>query len=138
MKKIVRFYFRKLVPDKVVHYSVIDPKNKHVEFRVLEKQEHLEELAKKIKEEADETAMSLGASKEKTLGELADLQIAIDEFRSRLGFAPSNLGEAIDKKLQYRGGLSLGHYVEYIDMDDDSKWAKLFRERPDKYTEEEI
>lgn len=137
-QKVVRFYFRKLVPDKVVHYSVIDPEVKHVEFYTLSKEELIHELVKKIKEEVDEVPTDENASSADVAKEIADLRIAVDELSLQLGLTPKEVDRAILGKINHRGGVSKGHFVEYVDVPTDCRWAKLFREQPDKYIEEEL
>lgn len=132
---MIRFYLQKLVPDKVEHYSVIDPKIKHVEYRTLSNEEHLQELIKKIKEEADEIPLGNTIASNDKVKELADLQIVFDELRTRLGLTAEDVNQAVLKKLDYRGGVSKGHFVEYIDMADDSEWVASYRKQPDKYEE---
>ena len=127
-----RFYFRKLVRDRVVNNCLEDPKVLHTEYRALEGSEYIQELIYKIQEEAAEID---AGDRHDALKELADLQAVIDSIREELGFTEVELNEAKVDKMQQKGAFTKRHYIEYLDLADDSEWIEYFRKDSEKYPE---
>ena len=132
-----RFYWKKLVRDKVVHHSEIDPKILDIVYRILDDKEYHSELVKKVTEEAEEIPYEPGDTKE-DLKEIADLQAVVDAMRISKGYSESEVDVAKARKVAKKGGFELRHYVDYVDLANDSEWVAVFRAQPGKYREEEI
>lgn len=132
---MIRFYLQKLVRDKVVKKCLDDEEVLHTEYHTLDKQEFRRELLRKVHEEADE--IPLGDNRrDESLKELADLQEVVDALRQDFGFSIEQVQEEMARKKQDKGGFDKRHYIKYHDLDDDSKWVKIFRAQPEKYREE--
>lgn len=128
-----RFFFRKLVRDKVVNDCQKDPEVSHTEWRVLDNNEYISELIKKISEEAKE--IDAGASQDDALVELADLQEVVDAIREHFGFTKEQLSTAMQKKADKKGKFTSRDFIEFVDVTEDSHWNEIFRSLPDKYPE---
>lgn len=131
-----KFYFEKLVRDKVVDDCVGDPKVTETNYRVLEGSEYVRELIRKVHEEADEIPVGEQIDSQEALSELADLQGAVDALREALGFSEDQVMEAGARKTAKKGGFRNRQYIEYVILADDSEWIDIFRSQPDKYREE--
>ena len=131
----VRFYFDKLVRDKVVRACLDDPKVLHTKYCELDDETYLHALVKKVSEEAAEILHAL--TRKERLTELADLQNVVDALCEREGASEEELRQIADAKTRKKGGFTLRHYIDYVDLADDSEWIETFREQPDKYREEE-
>lgn len=131
-----KFYFRKLVRDKVVGDCLADPKVIKTNYRVLEDSEYRQELIKKIAEEATEIPLNSESDLDEALSEIADLQNVIDATREHYGFSKKDVQTAGDKKTAKKGGFENRHYIDYVVLADDSEWIEIFRAQPDKYEEE--
>lgn len=129
-----RFYFKKLVRDKIVQNCLDDPKVLHTEYRVLNQQEYITELITKISEEAAEIPL-LNTAKDEALSELADVQSVIDALRNAYGFTEEEVHKEARRKAQTKGGFTSRSYIEYVELADDSEWISVFRQQPHKYKE---
>lgn len=122
--------FAKLVRDKIIDnmYKIGDtPK-----FRILNTEEYITQLQKKLSEEASEF---IGATKEDVLGELADIQEIIDNLLEAFNFKPNQLKEAQAKKNKKRGSFKQRHYIDHVETNEKSEWIEYFEKNPDKYPE---
>lgn len=133
-----KFYFEKLVRDKVVDDCLKDPKVTETNYRVLEGSEYVQELIRKVHEEADEIPIDEQIGSQEALSELADLQNVVDALRKTLGFSEDQVKEAGARKTTKKGGFRNRQYIEYVILADDSEWVDIFRGQPDKYREEEV
>ena len=131
-----RFYFKKIVRDKIIGRNALNPDVLHTEYRVLVDEEYRRELVKKIAEESAEVPLD-GSNMEEVCKELADLQSVVNELRKSFGVSEQEVNDAITEKTNEAGGFSQRHYIEYVDIADDSKWVEIFRSQPDKYREED-
>lgn len=132
-----RFYFEKLVRDKIIKRNSSNPDVLHTEFRVLSEIEYRKELVSKIKEESDEIPVD-GSDRGEALKEVADLQAVVDALRVSLGISEDELRRAIEHKSDEAGGFMLKHYIEYVEISDKSRWVEIFRAQPEKYREEDV
>ena len=130
-----RFYWNKLVRDKIAHHSQVDPKVIHIAYRKLDDESFHRELVRKADEEAREIPIYNDGSDD-TLNELADLQSVVDALRVLKGYSEDQVREAVVKKTASKGDFKLRHFVEYVDLAPDSEWVETFRAQPEKYHEE--
>ncbi len=130
---MIRFYFNKLVRDKIVQNCLDDPKVLETEYRVLDDDTFYRELIRKVSEEAEEIPNIPGNTH--ALNELADLQAVVDALRVQLGFSAEQVSQAAKAKEASKGGFADRHYINYVELADDSQWVEELREQPDKYRE---
>ena len=132
-----RFYFEKLVRDKVVDDCLKDEKVLRTEWRQLGNDEYIRELVKKSIEEAEEIPLDSN-DRAIALEEIADFQTVIDALRIAMGFSEQEVQEAKVRKATKKGDFTARRYIEYVDLADNSEWIAYFRAQPEKYREEEI
>lgn len=125
-----RFVFKKLVRDTIADDQIA--RGGHPDYRLLSKEEHIVELAKKIAEEANEIP---GAPAAEYAEELADVQQAVDDLRNLLGVSRDEVAAAQTKKAAKKGGFSKGVYIESVEVAEGDDWIPHFRENPDRYPE---
>lgn len=130
-----RFYFEKLVRDKVVANCIDDPTVLHVQYKTLDDAAYRRALIAKAAEEAAEIPEG-DVDRAEVLAELADLQNVVDALRDSAGFTEAEVRAAADAKTLKKGAFELRQYIEYVDLADDSAWVGIFRKQPDKYREE--
>ncbi len=122
------FELNKLVRNKIVEKNVeIGAK---VRFRTLRARELIRALIDKVLEEISE----LSNAKDK-LSELADAQQALDDIRDELGFTEEEVKAAQKVKNDKNGSFSEGHYIESVDLPEDSEWVGYYRKDPKRFRE---
>ena len=129
-----RFYFEKLVRDKVLDRCLEDPKVKTT-YRVLGNTEFVSELIKKVQEEAAEIPVKDSVDEE-VLEEVADLRTAVKTLQNALGITDEDLEAVQQKKDDKNGVFEQRAYIEFVDLEEDSEWVEVFRKQPEKYREE--
>lgn len=92
--------YNKLVRDRIP--EIIEESGKKCHFRVLEDQEYLKELQKKLREEMDEYFSC--QTDEEALEELADILEIIHALTTYHGYSVKELEEVRLQKAQARGG----------------------------------
>lgn len=132
-----RFYFQKLVRDKIVNNCLNDPEVTGIDWHILSENEYLEQLVKKVTEEVEEIPISK-TQKSKALVELADLWTAYNALRDAIGFSQSEVDEAAQQKTAEKGDFSARHYIESVDLADQSDWVEILRKQPQKYPEQNL
>ena len=132
-----RFYFQKLVRDKIVNNCLNDPEVTGIDWHILSENEYLEQLVKKVTEEVEEIPISK-TQKSKALAELADLWTAYNALRDAIGFSQSEVAEAAQRKTAEKGDFSARHYIESVDLADQSDWVEILRKQPQKYPEQNL
>lgn len=127
---MLTFAFRKLVRDKILDQQLAEgSKPTH---RILSKEEHLEELVKKLGEESRELAT---ADSEEAASEIADLQQVIDDLTKLLGVDPADVRREQERKNQKFGAFEKSIFIEQIEIDDQNPWVAHYRKHPDRYIE---
>lgn len=127
-----KFKFSKLVRDKIVE-SIISVGNKP-NWRTLSDKEFVQELKKKVVEEAMEVPRT-DDSKE-VVRELADLQELIDNLLPVLGVSKKEFREIQKNKNKDRGSFKKRQYIEDVETgDEETKWIKYYLDNSDKYPE---
>ena len=116
-----RFYFNKLVRDKVVDDCLSDPEVLHTEWKILNDDEYKRELIVKVAEEANEIPPT-NDSPQETLSEIADLQNIVDALREVYGFSKQEIRQEIERKVAKKGGFAERKYITYVDLEENSVW----------------
>jgi predicted house-cleaning noncanonical NTP pyrophosphatase (MazG superfamily) len=125
-----KFKFAKLVRDKIVDNQIASGATPS--FRQLSADEHKRELVNKIIEEAKEITH---AEPEEVAAEVADVQQALDDLKAMYGVADRDVKLAQKLKNNKNGAFKKGHYIEYVEVDENDKWAQYYRANPDRYPE---
>ncbi len=97
----------KLVRDKIP--EIIEAEGKLVRARILDKEEYLNELIKKLGEEYEEF------KKETVIEELADLQEVILALADALNISHQELARAVSKKTLERGAFKKRIFLESVE-----------------------
>lgn len=125
-----KFKFAKLVRDKIVD-QIVEAGNKP-NWRTMSDQEYIEELKKKLLEEAQE----LPAEKNDDLiNELADIQEIMDKLLMALNIKSNELKAVQVKKNTKAGSFDKKLYVEDVETSDNSEWVNHYLASPEKYPE---
>ncbi len=126
-----RFKFAKLVRDKIVE-SIVNAGNRPV-WRVLVDDEYIEELKRKVHEEAGEIPET--KNKNDLVSEIADLQEAIDALLTALGVSKEELTKIRKIKNEKNGAFDTRHYVDYVETTEGNKWEEYYTKNSDRYPE---
>lgn len=133
---MIKFYFKKLVRDKVINYCLIDPKVIETNYRKLDRKQYRRELAEKVREELSELVEAKDGDEQ--LSELADLQSVVDALIDSLGSSKEQIENEKKRKIDRKGGFAGRQYIDSVVLSDDSPWVETFRKQPDKYLEETV
>lgn len=133
---MIKFYFKKLVRDKVINYCLIDPKVIETNYRKLDRKQYRRELAEKVREELSELVEAKDGYEQ--LSELADLQSVVDALIDSLGSSKEQIENEKKRKIDRKGGFAGRQYIDSVVLSDDSPWVETFRKQPDKYLEETV
>lgn len=125
-----KFKFGKLVRDRIVE-GIISAGNKPI-WKTLSSEEYLQELKKKLLEEAQEIPKT---SSDDVVKELADIQEIIDNLLEVLGISKSEFTEVQKRKNEKAGSFKNHQYIDTVEAKDDSGWVDFYLSRPDKYPE---
>lgn len=128
-----RFRFAKLVRDRIVEHQLAS--GAVSVYRSLTPEEHKSELINKIIEESREI---IQAKPEEVAMEIADVQQALDDLKDRYGLTDEDVAEAQSQKNEKYGAFKDGLYVDYVEVENNSKWAAYYRKNADRYPEIEI
>jgi predicted house-cleaning noncanonical NTP pyrophosphatase (MazG superfamily) len=93
---------------------------------------HKKELINKIIEEFQEITQ---AKPEEVAMEIADVQQALDDLKEQYGLTSEDVAKAQAAKNKKNGAFKKGLYVDYVEVDNDSKWATYYRDNADRYPE---
>lgn len=126
-----KFLLNKLVRDKLVdEYEKLGQK---AEYKPLSRIEHLQALKQKIIEEAQE--IPLESAKEKIIGELADVQQALDDLKVLTGISNKEIADVQAAKSAAKGGFLKGNFVTSLVLADDDEWVNYYRKESVIYKE---
>jgi hypothetical protein len=67
--------------------------------------------------------------------EIADVQQALDDLKEQYGLTSEDVAKAQVAKNKKNGAFKKGLYVDYVEVDNDSKWATYYRNNADRYPE---
>ena len=130
VQKMRRFHFGKLVRDNIVEQITSNGDVPH--WKELSQQDYIEELKKKIGEEAAEVE---GATSDEILKEVADVQELIHALLEALHVSKEELEAIQEKKNEKAGAFQKKQYIAYVDVQDDSPWLGYYLKSPEKYPE---
>ncbi|HUW22233.1 MAG TPA: nucleoside triphosphate pyrophosphohydrolase [Candidatus Bathyarchaeia archaeon] len=119
-----RFKVRKLVRDKIEE-NILKRKSKVVSRRI-ENDEFLDELTKKLKEEADELNPH---DLENAKHELADIQLVVDCLLKILQISKKELLAIQKKRIKEAGAFDQQIYIETVDLEDDDDWVAYYEKK---------
>lgn len=131
MQPMRHFRLNKLVRDKIVermHSQGAEP-----EVTILSTDATLEELRKKIIEEAGELAFD---KPEELLAELADLQEVLDEILVLSGNSKTELDAAQHQKREKLGGFKNKQFIGVVHVPNESEWSEYYAQDPVRFPEE--
>ena len=126
-----RFKFDKLVRDKAP--DIMRGQGVIVHDRIMNQEEKLIRLKKKLLEEADEVANEANTMEE-FCEEFADVLEVISALAAMLGITPEQIGKARREKHAIKGGFDRGLYCSEIEIDSEKpdmiKWIEYFQSHP--------
>ena len=125
-----KFKFAKLVRDKIVE-GIISVGNKPA-WRTLSTPKYIEELKKKLLEEAQEIPQT---DNTEVVKELADVQEIIDNLIAALQVSPTEFKKIQAAKNAKNGSFQKRQYIDTVEAQDDSEWTKYYLAHPGKYAE---
>ena len=130
MKKY-RFIFNKLIRDKLP--DIMRKRNIDVFDYVMEQEEYIQELKRKLLEEAQEV---IDAKSESDIAEeIADVFEVAYALADAYGINYDQIEQARLHKKELRGGFDGKVYSTYIEMDMHNKESAYYLARPEKYPE---
>lgn len=137
--KTHKFKFRKLVRNKIV--GLIEKSGRKVFGRVMEQDEYVAELKKKLIEEKDELFEAIDSkntddSNSAICEELADVLEVVISLTSACGVDFAEVEETARRKKDEKGGFADRIYVEFIEVNEDDSEIEYYRVHPEKYPED--
>ena len=120
-----RYTYNKLVRDKIPEN--IDSENgRKSKYRILNDDEYLKELNKKVIEEANEFV------EENSIEELGDLMEVLNAIMKLKGYKMEDVNTAMKKKVDKKGSFNDRIYLEYVDeksrnLEEEKELNKDFR-----------
>lgn len=125
------FRFNKLIRDRLVEDYAYD--GQKATYRTLSDAEYSEALKQKIAEEVMELDVT---DRDAAIGELADVQQALDDLLTVLSVSPEQVEEKKQKKQDKKGGFAGRHFVETLELDESDPWVDYYRKDPVRFPEE--
>jgi predicted house-cleaning noncanonical NTP pyrophosphatase (MazG superfamily) len=125
-----KFKFSKLVRDNIVEQIIAVGNIPH--WRELSDMDYLRELKDKLIEEAKEISNASGGE---LIKELADIQEIIDNLLVRLNISKEEFINIQQKKKEKDGSFFKRHFIDEVDVQDDSEWVSYYTRNPNKYSE---
>ena len=110
----IRYTYNKLVRDKIPE-NIDNQSGKKSKYRILEDNEYLIELNKKIIEEANEFI------EENSIEELGDLMEVINAIMKLKGYTIEEVYKVMKNKADKKGAFNSKIYLEYVDEDETNK-----------------
>ena len=121
-----RYRYNKLVRDKIPENINSNPDRK-CKYRILDKNEYLDELNKKVLEEANEFI------EENSIEELGDLLEVLNAIMSLKGYKMENVQKIMKEKVDKKGAFNNRIYLQYVyenmkNDEEEKELNKKFRE----------
>lgn len=104
----MRYTYNKLVRDRIPE-NINNKQGKTCKYKILNDDEYLKELNKKVIEEANEFI------EENSIEELADLMEVVKAIMKIKGYAVEQVKEAMENKKNKKGAFSNKIYLEYVE-----------------------
>ena len=126
------FRYAKLVRDKIIEHM---KSNNQITYgvRILNDEDYIKELLKKVIEEAQE--LDNVTDMEDLKEELADVQEVLDYLKKLLGMTDEDVKKYQEKKILKNGGFNDKIYVDYVGVEEDNQWLDYYLKNPGKYPE---
>lgn len=125
------FLFKKLVRDKILD-SMLADQDQSPEYRIMDNEEYLVELKRKLLEEVSELVK---ATDNELLEEIADIYEILGYLLQSSGHSKDDLEIKIAAKKAKAGGFDNKVYVEYVEVADNHPMVAYFLKQPEKYEE---
>lgn len=125
-----RFKLNKLVRDRIVEHNL--KSGAKIKYKNLTPEEHIIALVEKVIEEANEI---LKSERKDVANEIADVQQAIDDLIEQFGLNEDEIKSSQAKKVKQNGAFKRGHYIEYLDLDENHPFTEYYRKDPDRFPE---
>lgn len=125
LKNNFKYSYNKLVRDKIPE-NIDSEQGRKSKYRILNNEEYLNELNKKIIEEANEFI------EENSIEELGDLMEVITAIMNLKGYGMQNVKETMEAKTKIKGGFSNRIFLEYVEeekrnLEEEKELNKDFR-----------
>ncbi len=126
---MTKFRLNKLVRDKLLssYYEL----GEKPQYRILNHDEHISELARKVAEEANELASLSG---HEIAEEVADIEQAIADLKVLSGIA-QEVSKIKQAKKRKRGGFKKGIYIETLEVKETDSWCNYYKKDPKRFPE---
>lgn len=112
MAQITKIYYNKLIRDNIP--EKIKAKGQNCEYRpITDQQEFIQELFKKISEEAD--TLSMARSREEFIKEYCDLIAVLETIIDELGISHDEIKEARTDNRLHKGKYDKRHFLLWSD-----------------------
>ena len=108
MKYSFRYTYNKLVRDKI-HEDIDSEIGRKCKYKILDDEEYLKELNRKVLEEANEFI------EENSIEELGDLMEVINAIMKLKGYSMEEVKEAMRAKEEKKGVFNNKIFLEYVD-----------------------
>ena len=124
---MVRYNYNKLVRDRIPE-EINNEKGRKCKYRVLNDEEYLKELNKKVLEEANEFV------EENSIEELGDLMEVINAIMTLKGYKKEEVKETMEIKRNKKGTFNNKFFLEYVDeekrnLEEEEELNKSFRNK---------
>jgi len=123
-----KFKVEKLVRDKIAEEMIA---GENAGYKVLNDKEYVDELKKKILEEAKELLPV--KDRDKIVKELADVQETVDALIQALKSSKREIESKQKKENKKSGAFRKRLYIETVELGDDHEWLDYYLKNPDKY-----
>jgi predicted house-cleaning noncanonical NTP pyrophosphatase (MazG superfamily) len=124
------FKLSKLVRDKIIDDQIAN--GEKPKYRKLDRGEHITALIDKIIEETKELKST---DQTEVIGEIADIQQAIDDLIEIYGITKDELVEIQVTKAEKKGTFAKGLYIDTLEVPENSKWTTYYRKDPKRFPE---
>lgn len=125
-----KFKFAKLIRDKILDNMIKNGQGPM--YKILNDEEYLKELKKKVLEEAQEVPLEDGES---LADKIADIQEVIEALLKTAKIKSSEIIKIRRAKAKERGVFKKRIYVKNVSTPENSKWLKYYLKFPQKYPE---
>ena len=124
---MVRYNYNKLVRDRIPE-EINNEKGRKCKYRVLNDEEYLKELNKKVLEEANEFV------EENSIEELGDLMEVINAIMILKGYNNEQIIKSMETKRNKKGDFKCKIFLEYVDeekrnLEEEEELNKSFRNK---------
>lgn len=124
---MVRYNYNKLVRDRIPE-EINNEKGRKCKYRILNDEEYLKELNKKVLEEANEFV------EENSIEELGDLMEVINAIMILKGYNNEQIIKSMETKRNKKGAFKCKIFLEYVDeekrnLEEEEELNKSFRNK---------